>query len=155
MKFAATSEINAPVARVYERLVDYDAHQRLLGQRGVEVVRIDGLDEAGVGATWAASVKFRGKDRHITVELTEVEPCQRVGTHVSGNGLATDCLVQLAAVSQTVTRISVTADVRHRNLTGRLLLQSMRIVKSRLDHRFQARLDAAVGYLGREGSQAV
>lgn len=140
MKFSSREDIEAPPAEVFDRLTDYGAHERAVMRRGVRLQRIDGLQETGIGMTWAAQVKFRGKTRNISVELLEYQAQELLQYSMEGSGLSGIFVVDLLALSPRKTRMSVALEVRPKNLTGRMLMQSLRILKVTLNRRFKLRV---------------
>jgi len=140
MKFSGREDISAPSAVVFQQLTDYDTHERAAMRRGVQVRRIDGLAETGIGMTWSTKVRFRGRARHMTVELIEIINDEILVYRLDGSGLAGTFSLDLLALSPRKTRVAVALEFKPKNLTGRLLMQSLRILKPNLNRRFQARI---------------
>ena len=148
MKFSGREDILAPSEAVFRQLTDFDTHERAAMRRGVQVRRLDGLTETGVGMTWSTKVRFRGRARHMTVELTDFVEDEILVYRLEGSGLAGTFTLDLLALSPRKTRVGVALDFKPKNLTGRLLMQSLRILKPNLNRRFQARIKETARVLG-------
>ena len=140
MKFSGREDILAPADRIFDHLTDFETHERAALRRGIVTQRVDGLSEIGPGVTWSARVKFRGKTRNVTLELMECSPPEALRYRLDGSGLEGTFDIELLALSHRKSRMNVGLEVRPRNLTGRLLMQSLRILKPTLNKRFKARL---------------
>ncbi len=140
MKFSGREDISAPVGDVFARLTDFKAHENAVMRRGVQVQRIDGLETPGPGMTWAAKVKFRGKVRSLQLVLDELCPNELAAYQLEGSGLSGTFDLDLLSLSKRRTRLAVALEIRPKNLTGRLLMQSLRILKPTLNRRFKVRI---------------
>ena len=145
MKFSGREDIKVAQDAVYAHLTDFATHERAALRRGVVVNRIDGLQHVGPGMTWVGKTKFRGKQRNVTLELLALDPCDLLSYRLDGGGLAGTFDIELMALSKSRTRMNVALEVRPKNLTGRLLMQSLRILKPTLNKRFRARLASVAG----------
>lgn len=140
MKLTSRQDIEAPVAFVFAALQDFDHWERAALRRGADVARTDTLSAVVPGLSWMIKFAYRGKERRLALQLTDIEhPTQMVfsGTGATIDGLAGIDLMELA---QRRTRLSVTLDVRPRTIGARLVIQSLRLAKVRLNRRFADRL---------------
>ena len=140
MKFSGRHDIEAPIDRVFAALSDFDAHERSALRRGVQVNRIDMMTSPVPGMTWAAKVRFRGRIRDITVSLARFDPPEVIYYDVEGSGLLGQFTVDLVALSKARTRLIAALDVRPMSMSGRLIIQSLRLIKASLTRRFKARV---------------
>lgn len=147
MKFSGREDIDAPIEAVFLRLTDFETHERSIMRRGVNLRRTDGMDRYGIGMTWDARVKFRGKERNLNVELSDWRDPEILCYVIEGAGLAGTFQFDLLALSAMTTRLAVALEMKPKNLTGRLLMQSMRILKPNLNRRFQSKLSDAAELL--------
>lgn len=140
MKLTSRQDIEAPVAFVFAALKDFDAWERSALRRGAEVVRTDKLREVMPGLSWLVKFAYRGKQRKLALRLTNLDQPTMMGFSGTGNsfdGLAGIDLMELASRR---TRMSVTLDVRPKSIGARVILQSMRLAKTRLNRRFSDRV---------------
>lgn len=140
MKFSAREDIGAPADAVFSRLTDFDAHERAIMRRGVSVERLDTLTVPGPGMVWSGEVDFRNKRRRVEIELADLVPDELVAYRVDGSGLHGSFMIELLALSARRTRLSVALDLRPQSLGGRVLVQSLRLLKPNLTRRFRARV---------------
>lgn len=138
MKFSCRQDIEAPAAFVFGALTDFSAWERGALRRGADVVRSDGLHDGG--PSWMVKFAHRGKERAFAVRLTNLDQpktLQFSGTGASLDGFATIDLLELALRR---TRLTVTLDLRPRTIAARVVLQSLRLARTRLDRPFAHRV---------------
>lgn len=140
MKLTSRQDIEAPVAFVFAALKDFDAWERAALRRGADVTRTDKLREIMPGLSWLVKFAYRGKERRLALRLTHLEQPTLMGfsgTGTSLDGLAGIDLMELAARR---TRLIVTVDLRPKTIGARVILQSLRLAKARLNRRFADRV---------------
>jgi carbon monoxide dehydrogenase subunit G len=140
MKLISRQDIEAPIAFVFAALKDFDAWERAALRRGADVVRMDKLSEALPGLSWRIRFVYRGKERKLALQLTDLQQptsMEFVGNGTSIDGMARIDLMELAARR---TRLSVAMDLRPRTIGARLIMQSLRLAKTRLNRRFSDRV---------------
>ncbi len=139
MKFSTREDIEAPMTHVFAAVSDFAGFERRALRQGADVKRLDDGPVA-VGSAWDIAFQFRGRDRRMkaTVASLDAPNAYRIETLSDGMTVTTD--VELVALSRSRTRVAVAFDLRARSLTARLLLQSMKLVKSKLTKRFKARV---------------
>lgn len=140
MKLTSRQDIEAPAAFVFAALQDFDAWERAALRRGAEVARTDKLREVIPGVSWLVKFDYRGKERRLALRLTALEQPTMMGfsgTGTSLDGLASIELMELAARR---TRLIVSLDLRPKTIGARVILQSMRLAKARLNRRFGDRV---------------
>lgn len=140
MKLTVRHDIEAPLAYVFGELNDVAAWERSALRRGAEVTRTTGVKDLATGASWLIKFAFRGKMRQVALRLTTLEPNASLG--FSGTGASLDGLagIDLLELASRRTRLSVTLDVRPRTIAARVILQSLRIAKNRINRRFSDRV---------------
>lgn len=140
MDFAAQENIDVPIEKVFEMLVDFDRHERSAMRRGADVVRTDSLKQPGIGATWDIVFMFRGKKRKLALEVIEFDRPYEMTLHAKMQGLEARINLQLVALSRTLTRLNVSTTIAPQTLSARLLVQSFKLAKSNINKRFSQRL---------------
>ncbi len=146
MKFSTREDVDAPIDTVFEAVSDFDAFERRMLRRGVDITRDEAVPPDRVGARWKASFSWRDRLFDVDAELVELTNGESYVIESKANGV--DCLgmVELVALSKTRTRMFVSLDLRPTTLSARLLIQSLRLAKSNLTRRFKARVrDFAAG----------
>ncbi|WP_103332341.1 SRPBCC family protein [Pseudotabrizicola formosa] len=141
MHFSSRTDIEAPIDFVYAALSDFDAWERAAMRRGAEVARTDKLRAAGVGMGWHVAFRFRGKDRAVDIRLTGQVPEAKLTFAGKGRMLEGDMSVDLVSLSPKRTRMVLHTDIRPLTLAARLLLQSVKLAKGRVQTRLNTRME--------------
>ncbi|MHA6326071.1 SRPBCC family protein [Roseivivax sp. CAU 1753] len=149
MEFSHKEDIEAPLEQVFAELSDFDQIERSILRRGMQVARTDQLSEVGAGMAWAATFTFRGKPRDADITLTRYEPPTLMVFESTSGGLETRSIVECVALSRSRTRVSFDATLTPKTLSARLVVQSMKLAKGRIDRKFKARLAEAATELER------
>lgn len=139
MKFSTREDIEAPMAYVFDKVSDFEAFEKRALRQGADVQRVQG-GAIAVGTAWEVAFKFRGRTRKMHPVLTKMDAPNSYLLETTSDGMTIVSDVTLIALSPTRTRIAVGIDLRARSLTARLLLQSMKLAKSRLTKRFKSRV---------------
>ena len=139
MKFSTREDIEAPVDYVFAQVSDFAAFERRAMRQGADVARREDGPIAQ-GAIWDISFQFRGRDRRVLAELTQLDVPTLLSIDSASDGLNAVTEVELIALSQTRTRVLVSFDLRAKTLTARLLLQSLKLAKTKMTKRFNARV---------------
>lgn len=140
MELSSKEDIDAPLAEVFEALSDFASFERSAIRRGIEVQRLNEDLSPQLGLAWDVRGEFRGKSREARLELAQYEPSTLIGINGESPSLKGTSRIELLALSPRRTRIAVTVDVQAKTLSGRLLLQSMKLAKSKINRRFKTRV---------------
>lgn len=140
MNFGTKEDIEAPIDFVFEQMTDFKAIERAAMRRGAEVQRVDKLNEKGVGMMWDAAFELRGKTREIELELTEYDPPNGLVMSSRSSGLGGKMVVELVALSKTRTRVTMDVELEPKNLTAKLLVQSLKLARKSLMSRMSERM---------------
>lgn len=140
MRFSTKEDVEAPIDFVFDAVSDFQSFERAALRRGAEVQRVDTLHSSGLGLTWEAQFKFRGRKREIRIEVTQFERPNSLGCVFETQLLSGTLDVDLVALSRNRTRLSVDGTFSPRNLTARLLVQSLKLARSGLEKKFRFRV---------------
>lgn len=143
MKLTSKQDIEVPLERVFAQLVDYRHFEQMMIRRGAEVERTDRLSNLAPGMTWRLRFAYRGKQRKMLVELEDVTVPTLLAYGFDSPSVEGEGSFELVALSPTRTRLIAATDFKPKSLAARLLVQSMRLAKGRVQRRF----DAAIGKL--------
>ena len=139
MKFSSNEDIEAPIDAAFRIYTDFDHFERIALRRGADVVRTDDLRTPGVGMAWKATFKFRGRVRVVVGEIVEYSTPDDFAIDVESPNLRGAFAVEMVPLSKNRTRVSIALEIKPKSLTGRLMVQSLKLAKSRLNRRFKAR----------------
>jgi hypothetical protein len=140
MHLSSRTDIDAPLAFVHAALTDFDHWERAGMRRGADISRTDTLRTPGIGMSWLVKFPFRGKERVVNLRLVALEPEAKLGFSGKGKMLEGDMSADLLALSPKRTRLVLHMDVRPLTIGGRLLLQSAKLAKARVQGRLDSRL---------------
>lgn len=140
MKFITKEDVEAPIDFVFGQVSDFQAFERAALRRGAEVQRVDTLQTPGVGAVWETQFKFRGRKREARIEVTQLDRPNGLNCVFETQFLSGTLDVDLVALSRNRTRMSIEIAFSPRNLTARLLVQSLKLAQSSLKKKFRFRV---------------
>ena len=146
MKLATKKDIEAPIAKVWAALSDYEAWERSAMRRGVDVERTDKLTKPGPGMSWTSRFAYRARTRKADMKLTEMTGPGLLAFTLASDAVDVATKVELIEMSARRTRMHLTAEVKPRSLGARLFLQSLRLARAKVARKF----DAKVGQLALE-----
>lgn len=141
MRLSSREDIEAPIGHVFSSITDFDGFERQALRRGAEVERLDSLGKAGLGSEWNIRFDYRGKSRRLNARIAEFDAPNGYRVDSQAGTLEGDLVVELVALSPRQTRLQVKLEMRARNLTGRLLLQSLKFARNTITKRFSARVE--------------
>lgn len=140
MQVTGTEDVEASMDHVFSELTAFDALERQAMRRGIEVRRRFSGAAPGIGEGWEAQFKFRGKMREARITLEACDAPNMVQFGGVSGGLETSTLVELVPLSPNRTRVSVVFKMMPKTLSARLLVQSFKLARSRINKRFKARM---------------
>ena len=140
MEFVSKEDINASVEEVFAVLSDFDTVERQALRRGADVRRTTPHRNPEPGMGWSAEFKFRGRKRRSDITLSEFDPPNRMVFDSVTGGLETRLIVDLMQLSKAHTRVTTHAVMTPKTLSARLLVQSMKLAKSKINRKFAVRM---------------
>ena len=141
MKFSTRQDIRVPIGFAYEQAADFEAHARQAMRRGYSVERRDPDRPVDVGACWEVVFPYRGKPRRVIGELVRLEPPNGYLVRSLSAGVRGHFEVELLALARARTRLRVALELKPETLAARLMIQSARLARSRLDGMFSQRVE--------------
>lgn len=140
MEFSTRQDIEAPIAFVFEQMTDFKSIERAAMRRGAEVQRVDTLSRTGPGMAWDAAFDLRGKRREISLEMTEYDPPNGMAFESRSPNLKGKMVVELMALSPGRTRVGMKLELEPRNLSAKLLIQSLKLARKSVVKRIDDRM---------------
>ena len=140
MKMNAREDVEAPIEFVYQQVTDFQAFERRAMRRGAEVLRVDDLKVDGPGMGWDIIFMLRGKQREVQLELARLDPPNGLTMASRSPSMGGELVVDLVALSRNRTRMTVNIELVPKNLTARLLVQSMKLARKSLTRRLRKRV---------------
>lgn len=140
MKLSTREDIEAPLEVVFADFADTEAWERAVLRRGAEIARVDRVQVFGPGMAWVVSFDYRGKARKVTVKLAEVDAPNMLGFQFSAASVEGTFTLEFLQLSARRTRVSFATEVKPKTLAARLLLQSMKLAKGKVERKFETRI---------------
>jgi len=147
MRFVTDEIIPRPARHVWAGLTDFAGNEAAGFSRGIEPRRVPGIE--GPEPAWAAEVPFRGRDRTVEVAVSRMTPPLALDYRVTGGPLVSELAFALEDLVDGRTRLAVSLEVRGEGVSGRMLIQSLKLMRGTLIKRFRKRVGAYAGYLAR------
>lgn len=142
MKFSTRKDADVTAEVLFDAVTDFDRIERMMIARGARLKR---LDPAAEGRTaWDIGFDWRGRARQLRLAVTRHDRPEVM--QLSGMSDAFNVTVDLTVVALTRarSRLVIEADIRPRNMKARLLVQTAKLGKGRLDKRFAQNADQFV-----------
>ena len=139
MKFVAKEDVALPQKVLFEIMADFQMFERVAIRRGVEVTR-SGSIAAADGLKWDCTFEFRGRDRTACVRLAEFSDPEKMVFFITNPALDNRVEITVSALSKKQSRFHVSTVLEPKTLTARLLVQSMKLARSKYNKRFQKRV---------------
>lgn len=140
MKFSAKEDIEAPIDDVFAILSEFETFERSAMRRGAEVERTSDHTAPAVGMTWDIAFQLRGRRRQMALKLTEFDGPTSMKIDATSPNLNSNFALNLVALSPARTRVAVELDLKPKNLSARLLVQSLKLAKTQLAKKFKMRV---------------
>lgn len=139
MKLTTKQDIDAPAEFVFAQISDFESWERAAMRRGIEVDRTDKLAQPGVGMSWLAKFRYRGRDRKLTLKVDHLDTDGHVRFALGSTQSDGLLGVELVSMAAKRTRAFVTIDVLPKTFTAKLFVQSLKLAKSRVDKKLVQR----------------
>lgn len=135
MRLSTKQDIEAPLDFVYKALIDFDQFERMAMRRGAEVERTDRLRSLAPGMGWKLRFPYRGKPRTLLVRLADLQDNTLLLYGLDSPSVEGTARIDVMALSPRRARMTVDTEVRPKTMAARLVLQSLRLAKGRVQHR--------------------
>lgn len=140
MKFSTREDMDVPLDALFALLTDFDYFERAALRRGAEVQRDDAMRQPGPGMAWKARFQFRGRERRVRVELTQMQAPELLSYKGGSKALEGRMQIELLALSRKRSRMNIALEITPRTLAARLMVQSMKLARANLTRRFEQRI---------------
>lgn len=140
MQVTATEDIAASIEVVFAELTNFTALERQALRRGIDVRRKFKDPAPKVGDAWDAKFRFRGKERTANIRFESRDEPHALGFSGTTGGLKTATQIELVPLSPNRTRVNVVVKMIPNTLSARLLVQSFKLARSRINKQFKKRM---------------
>lgn len=139
MEITAQEDIEGSLEQVFDGLSNFEQFERVILRRGVDVRRIDEVDEPTVGMRWASEFRYRGKPRQAEITLTRFDRPNAMQFESTSAGLTVITDLECLSLSRSRTRVSITCTLKPTTLSARILVQSIKLARGSVQRKFRAR----------------
>lgn len=139
MKFVAKEDVALPQQVLFDLMADFQMFERVAIRRGVEITR-SGSMASSDGLKWDCTFEFRGRDRMACVHLDEFSAPEKMAFLITNPALDNRVEITVSALSKKQSRFQVSTVLEPKTLTAQLLIQSMKLARSKYNKRFQKRV---------------
>lgn len=139
MKITSKCDVGASPDFVFARMSDYEAWERAIAKRNTTLARSPGPIRPGT--TWNTRFRLKGRDRDMLLTLLSEVPGRQVHVTLADTSLDVDIIADLIEVAPERSRVAVSLELRPRNLTARLLIQSLRLAKGKVQGQLDQRVE--------------
>ncbi|TNJ47574.1 SRPBCC family protein [Phaeobacter sp. B1627] len=140
MHFETREDIDSPIETMFAAVTDFETFERSALRRGIEVQRKSGSAEAISELAWDVGFEFRGTKREMQLSVAECDAPTSITLVASGNGMTGEMKVDLLALSPRRTRMTVRIELSPKTLAARLLVQSLKLARNKLNRKFSQRV---------------
>jgi len=145
MKFKVSEEVDAPQAMVWTRFTDFSGFENDARGRGATITRVGNWTTTAEGVEWRGEVTIRGKARAVSARVARLVPQELCLIDSRIGGMECGYEMTFVPVSADVTEVSIVLELSVDTLAARLLLQTLKLARSRVMLRLQ-------GMLARQGN---
>lgn len=138
MKFSTRHDVDVPAERLFDAVADFDRLERTLVRRGARVQRLD--PATGSPMAWNVTFDWRGRARSMALAVTRFDRPEAIEMRGQAEAFDMSFDASVVALSRRRSRLLLTAKVRPRTMKARLLLQTAKLTKGRLDRNFSDRV---------------
>ncbi len=149
MKLTLGRKIDAPQATVFDEIAAFEALERMARDKGVNLVRTDDGAAGPAGATWNVRFDLSGRVRKGIARVVAFERAERIALAADLDDISALAAVDLATLPSQTTRLTGSVVLRPASMTGRVLLQTLKLARGSLERRLASGLDAFAGRLER------
>ena len=148
MRLASKTHVAAPVGFLHGRVTDFDHLEALARSFGATVERqFDGPPL--VGCIWDLVLTIKQHPRQMQTSLADWVPDQELTFDSQMQGLHIETRVTMAAEGAERSRLNIVIDMRPQTLKARVLLQTLRLARHRIEQGFDSRLEGFATDIGK------
>ncbi len=140
MKLVSRTDIDLSAAALFPVLTDAAFFEAMAARKGVRVKRLDDNPEVVAGSAWRIHLPYRGRERLITHRVQRIDEPRRLLLVGNSGSFRFEIEALLSPMARDSTRLAISLDVRPETFGARILLQTLKLGKGRLQARFDQRL---------------
>lgn len=145
MKFSTRVNSSSTAEQLFDRVTDFSRLEQMLIKNKVSVSRINPADEPGAGMAWKLAFDWRSKTHVLRLDVRRFDRPDVV--FITGTSDLFDLLITITVfgLTQTRSRLIFETEVLPRNMRARVIIQTAKLAKGRLDRRYEQRINKLFG----------
>lgn len=147
MKFSTRINVDVSPTQLFDRVADFDRLERVLMQNGASVERIDPALDPGTRMGWNVAFRWRGKQRKLRIEVDRYDWPDSFSMVGQSDSLGIMIGATVIGLNRKRSRLIFEMEISPRNMRARLMIQTAKLGKARLDRRFEKRVQEFIGDL--------
>ncbi len=142
MLFETREEVDVPRDFAFSHFADFTRYEATARQYGADIRRVNGFSELAEGVAWRGSVVVRGKTRGVEATVTRLSAPEHahMDTVVGGMAVGVDLFFDELGPEKTLVRVS--AQLKATTLAARLILQTVKLARGRIQSKIDSRIVA-------------
>lgn len=137
MKFSTRRDVDLPAERLFDAAADFHQIERMLVRRGARVQRVDPAH--GSPMAWHLAFDWRGRTREVDLAVTRFDRPELLEMRGHSDTFELMLAATVVALSRSRSRLHLEAEVKPRSMKARLLLQTAKLSKGKIDRVFADR----------------
>lgn len=138
MKFSTRRDVDLPADRLFDAAADFHHIERMLVRRGARVQRVD--PATGSPMAWHLAFDWRGRTRELDLAVTRFDRPEALEMRGHSDAFELLLAADMVALSRSRSRLNLNVEVRPRSMKARLLLQTAKLSKGKIDRIFADRV---------------
>lgn len=147
MKLTSRTDCNVPADALFAAMADVGYFEQLAVRYGVRLDRLDSGPVLREGAAWRARFTYRNRERLLTSQLDRIEAPKLLRFSGQSGSFSFVLEATLAPLSRQTTRVGAALELKPATIGARILLQTLKLGRTRLEARMTQRLISFVELL--------
>ena len=141
MRLSSSQIIGVPKDYLFERITDFDSFESYIHTEGGMAERTDNVAGTQSGMSWHVSGTFRKKQRNVDLTLENYAPSDKLKYVCETSSMNAAIFFELTEITPDQTELSLYIDPEARNISARLVLQSVKLAKKTIERRITQRIE--------------
>lgn len=137
MKFSTRCDVDLPAAALFDAAADFHQIERMLVRRGARVQRVDPAH--GSPMAWHLAFDWRGREREVDLAVTRFDRPELLEMRGRSDTFDLTLAATVVALSRSRSRLNLEVEAKPRTMKARLLLQTAKLSKGKIDRIFADR----------------
>lgn len=138
MQLSTRHDVETPADALFDGIADFDRIERMMIRRGAKVTRV--APAAGSPMAWDLQFDWRGRKRDMRMSVTRYDRPDLIEMQGISDSFGVTLTANVVALSRQRSRLMLVAVIDGRSLKARLMLQTARLTRSSLEHKFGERV---------------